>query len=469
MSLPKRHNAHSFICLLTVLALLMNIFRATTFAENETALITHFTMSLANKPVTRAMTIFFYGALKGHFTAFRSLETVQYDEPMTTTLTRADLYSLLARALAEPLEELPKEYYLGTEGDDLPLDMFAQLGVVNVPANRFFVNEETVSWFEAQQHVVRAVLPEFRIQNDPAIVSPQQMYSYEQLEMDINRLLTLYPQLLTVEVIGQSVEGRSLYAMRIGQGEHEILIDAAIHASEWLTTPLTMKMVEEYAHHAHHGTLFGQHDVAVLLQEVSFWFIPMINPDGVTLVQSGPDAIIHGALAQQILSDSEDFTTFKGWKANSRGVDLNRQFPISWTTLTSVRDEPAPSHFKGHAPLSEPEAQALYDFARFRRPVLTLSFHQQGEWLFWYHKQTGAQLERDEKIVQALAAVTGYRYQYYNDNGGKYMDFVITELGVPGITVEVGTVVGDLRQWQRIWQQTRTLPLVAAELVLPHF
>ncbi|HZK23893.1 MAG TPA: M14 family zinc carboxypeptidase [Oscillospiraceae bacterium] len=417
--------------------------------------------------VSPAMVRLGYAALRGHFTAFRSVaETERLLGSTTTALSQQQFYQILARTPNEQLTAAPREYFLGIEGEILPLEAWAQLGIVEVPGTRLFKAAEQVSWQAAQQDLARAVFPQLRLQNEPAVVSPQQVYSYQQLEEDLQRLVTSYPELLKLQVIGESVEGRAIYALRLGEGEEEIILDAAIHASEWLTAPLVMKLAEEYAHHAHYQTDFASHDVAALLKEVSFWFIPMVNPDGLNLVQAGPQAITNGALVEQMLAASEEIESFKAWKANIRGVDLNRQFPISWEVLENVQEEPAPSHFKGFTPLSEPEARALSEFALARQPLLTLSFHQQGEWLFWYHKQKGAQFDRDQRLAAALAALTGYRYQYYDDNGGKYMDFVIQELGVPAITVEVGTVVGDLQQWPRIWQQVRTLPLVAAKLRL---
>jgi hypothetical protein len=63
--------------------------------------------------------------------------------------------------------------------------------------------------------------------------------------------------------------------------------------------------------------------------------------------------------------------------------------------------------------------------------------------------------------------VTGYPYYpRYLINGGNYMDWVISELAVPAIIVEVGTKVGDLGQWDRIWRQNRYVGLAAAELIL---
>ena len=48
----------------------------------------------------------------------------------------------------------------------------------------------------------------------------------------------------------------------------------------------------------------------------------MVNPDGVTLVQGGKNAVKNGDLATRINGS----TNFARWKANVRGVDLNDNF-----------------------------------------------------------------------------------------------------------------------------------------------
>ena len=86
---------------------------------------------------------------------------------------------------------------------------------------------------------------------------------------------------------------------------------------------------------------------------------------------------------------------------------------------------------------------------------MVISFHQQGEIIYWYNRQSGARYNRDRHGTSELPALTGYGAGQQLVNGGKYMDWAISELGIPAFIIEVGTVVGDLRQWERIWRQNR--------------
>lgn len=405
------------------------------------------------------------------FAAAAGLESAEllgelFDGPMDGELVRTELYRLAAGLINEAPNPKEEDYFLGAAGEELPLNMLARLGIVPVPFDRVFLPGESVTREEAVMTLARVRLPELRLTNAPVVVQPKQRYTYGLLASDLQRLAAGYPDLLELRVIGESVEGRQIYAVRLGHGETEIFLDASKHASEWLTTPVLMKMLEDYAHHASYGYLYGGYDVAAMLKEVTFWFIPMVNPDGVTLVLEGPDATESSAFVHSVRQRHNGSIQFRDWKANIRGVDLNRQFPTGWQNMVNVQRSPAPSHFKGYEPLSEPEARALYDFALERRPSMVISYHQRGEFLFWYYRQKGEQLARDRRIVQGLAALTGYSFGHYLTNGGKYRDWAIRELGIPAVVVEVGRHVGLVNEWPRIWKQNRYLGLVAAELLL---
>jgi hypothetical protein len=381
-------------------------------------------------------------------------------------LQREELVRLLARVVDETDSPMGEKYFERKDDGSLPLDTLARLGIVDLPFDRTFVPDEPVTRQEVALAAARILEPKLRAHNAPTVVQTQEGYTYAMMEADILRLAQAYPELITLQVIGESVEGRKLYAARLGHGEREIILDAAIHGTEWLTTPLLLKMLEEYAWHARYGTEKGGYHVASLLEEVSLWFIPMVNPDGVTLVLEGLAAVENGVLVRKIASANNGASNFRDWKANIHGVDLNRNFPSRWHQVVSGNHAPAPAFFKGSTPLSEPESKALYDFTLERRPTLVISYHQRGEVIFWYTYQQGAQLKRDERIVRGLGNLTGYKWGYPGTDGGKYRDWVIQELGATAVIIETGKKIGNISEWNRIWQQNRYVGLEAARLIL---
>ena len=198
-----------------------------------------------------------------------------------------------------------RKVFLSAAAEQLPLSQLAHLGIIDVPFDRTFNPGAVVTrrnWCKPRPEPPNRL----RIHNAPVVTAVPQKYTYQRLTADVHALAAAYPDLISLVEIGQSVEGRAIYALRLGHGTKEIFLDAAIHASEWLTTNLLMKMAEEYARHAQYDRPFGPYHVAEILEEVSLWFMPMLNPDGVTLVLEGPEAVQNSTFAKQLLQKANE-------------------------------------------------------------------------------------------------------------------------------------------------------------------
>jgi hypothetical protein len=88
---------------------------------------------------------------------------------------------------------------------------------------------------------------------------------------DIEPLLEKIP----VEIIGQSVLGKPIYKYTIGTGATRIFMWSQMHGNESTTT----KAVFDFFNVIHSDNEIG----AKLLQEFTFCFLPMVNPDGAEL------------------------------------------------------------------------------------------------------------------------------------------------------------------------------------------
>ncbi|MGM0876435.1 MAG: M14 family zinc carboxypeptidase [Bacillota bacterium] len=64
------------------------------------------------------------------------------------------------------------------------------------------------------------------------LVNPKVVYSYAQMSKDIEEIVAAYPGLATKQIIGQSVDSRNLYAVKLGKGSTEIMINGSHHARE---------------------------------------------------------------------------------------------------------------------------------------------------------------------------------------------------------------------------------------------
>lgn len=299
-----------------------------------------------------------------------------------------------------------------------------------------------------------------------SILSPKKTLSYDEMIYMMNVFARVYPEFTKLEEIGKSVEGRPILALKVGNGKKEVLFDAALHAREHMTTNVLMEMVDTYTHHYYNGTNFGNYNVRQTLDQVSIWFVPMMNPDGVTLVQKGMNGVKNGVLAKSINNGS---TNFARWKANIRGVDLNRNFDAPWALISNSTGKPTYMNYRGPRAFSEPESIALRDFVNRHSFKTNISYHSSGNILYWFNFQGATNYKRDYAFVSKIRAVTGQAIipPMYRIGSGSSADWFILTKKMPGITVEIAPYAGEkpvpLEYWDRVWSQHKTIGLLTAK------
>lgn len=272
-------------------------------------------------------------------------------------------------------------------------------------------------------------------------VNPSGDYSYNEMIADLHELNAWYPSFTKVEVIGKSVDGRNLYSIKLGTGKEEISLNASHHAREHMTTNVLMEMLDQYANAYEKNTKINGYDVKKLLTRTSIYFVPMVNPDGVMLVQEGANSAKNPS---QVIKLNKGSKNFKAWKANIRGIDLNRQYPANWSKISGNKPKPGPDNHKGSKALSEPEVKALYDFTNKHSFKNTVAYHSSGNIIFWHYSQKGSQLTRDQKIATKLSKQTGYPLVApAKGGGGGYKDWYVAVKKRPGFTIEISPYVGN--------------------------
>ena len=170
-----------------------------------------------------------------------------------------------------------------------------------------------------------------------SIVNTKVEYTSNILEEDIRNLKLIYPFLETGE-IGRSVLNKSIPYIKIGNGNKKVFYSAAFHANEWITSPVLMKFLEEYAQaFVENKNIFG-YNAQALYYATSLYIVPMVNPDGVDLV-TGSIKNVENAYknAVQIADNFPEIPFPGGWKANINGVDLNLQFPAGWQQARTTK------------------------------------------------------------------------------------------------------------------------------------
>ena len=327
------------------------------------------------------------------------------------------------------------------------------------------------------------------------IVGVEEGYDYlsEDLFEKIHELEDRYPDLLQVVEYGRSVDNRPLYAIRMTEDVKSFMdhpahhlnrthyyIDGGNHSRETVNPPLVLRMVEDYARDYYGEENISGFDLKKILEESVLHFLPIPNPDGYDLVKIGLDAVQTKAGLDAIKSVPD--TDYSNYKANLRGVDLNRNYP-SWVfdtekkTWVDLREKnpgritnPSGELYGGPYGASEPEVKYKneyilnYDFRQF------LTFHSRGEVIFWnkyYFPDTYNNQAR--KMAEIVNQVNGYRIGGLSTGGGSgyFSDFTAGMTFKPTVTVETTpgwTALPSDRKWYRpVYEEIRLLPLFIRE------
>jgi g-D-glutamyl-meso-diaminopimelate peptidase len=186
-------------------------------------------------------------------------------------------------------------------------------------------------------------------------------------EGSIRTLEETYPFLET-EVLTTTVFGRPVQAMKLGDGERQVIFTAAHHANEWITATLLLKFAEDLAEAIRTGGKLWGVPAKTIAEAATVHIIPLVDPDGVDLVTGAiPEDSREYTAARDIAESFPAISFPDGWKANLLGVDLNLQYPAGWLKAREIKfsqgyTRPAPRDYVGRAPLTQREAVALAQY-----------------------------------------------------------------------------------------------------------
>ena len=282
-------------------------------------------------------------------------------------------------------------------------------------------------------------------------------------------LTAAYPSCRS-ELLAESAFGNPIRTLVIGEGPRRVLYTAAHHANEWITAPVLLKFVEDFAEALQNGGQIGGVDAATLSRDVTIFTVPMVNPDGVDLVTGAlqPGQIPYETAAE--LSQSFPNIPFPdGWKANLLGVDLNLQYPAGWLQAREIKysqgyDRPGPRDFVGRAPLNQLETRALAGFTEAIDPELVLAYHTQGKVIYWQFEDVFVPGARE--LGERMAQVSGYALDDtpYESAFAGYKDWFIKVFRRPGYTIEVGEGINPLplSQFDEIYRDNLPILITAA-------
>lgn len=308
---------------------------------------------------------------------------------------------------------------------------------------------------------------------DP-IVKVADKYSYDFMVHDLEELRKKYSDHMSYRSIGSTYDGRNIYEVTVGNpnARNHVLIPAAIHAREYITTNLCMKQIEYALYYYESGGWDGKR-LSDMFESTCLHFVPMANPDGVSISQFGLDGIRNEELKEGIRKIYEDDLkagrTSDGfdkylvrWKANVRGVNLNQNFDANWEEARGSSDVPSYSYYSGERPESERESQALANLFRSRSYKAVINYHSMGKVIYWDIEGNKVR-EKSRFLANNMLALTGYQMLYSGEGGG-FKDYVQTYgQGTPSVTLEVGKGEAPVpsSQMDEIWAENKFVWLYA--------
>lgn len=219
-----------------------------------------------------------------------------------------------------------------------------------------------------------------------------------------------------------------------------LFVMAAIHAREYTTAEVLTRFAEQlasgYGNDPDATWLLDHHELHLLLQS---------NPDGRKKAETG-------------LSWRKNTDNNYCANSNSRGVDLNRNFPFQWGCCGGSSGTQCNSTYRGPSAASEPEVQAVRDYVNALFPDawsggsvppdtsgVFIDLHSYGELVLWPWGYTSAHAP-NATALQTLGRKFAWFNSYYPEQAiglyptdGTTDDFAYGTRGAAAYTIEMGT------------------------------
>lgn len=301
------------------------------------------------------------------------------------------------------------------------------------------------------------------------------LYTYKKMASDLKQLENAYGDFLKVSVLAKTYDNRNIYCVRLGNenASKKILVQATAHAREYMASQLVMRQIEFYCANYYSG-MYKNSYFSEIFDDVAFYIVPMVNPDGVTISQYGPSGIKDASLKKKLLSmknkyGKKDSSYFKRWKSNARGVDINRNFDAYWDLATNISKHPGQNGYKGKSPVSEIESKTLVNLFNKIKPNVALSYHATGSIIYWDYGQTGELKKESDALLNVVKKLTGYKpvtTKFSKKSAVGFSDWVSNIKKNPALTIEIGVNSCPLpiSEFKSIWSKNKFVLVESALL-----
>ncbi len=207
---------------------------------------------------------------------------------------------------------------------------------------------------------------------------PTCYHTYDEVIAELTQYEALNPDIAKIHIIGYSQQDNlPIYAMKISdnvlQDEQEVpvLFVGQVHAEEVMGVEITMNNIKEIL------TNRTQSPYSMWIAQLDMWFVPTLNPEGHNVVTTNLDTSFRKNKRDNNLNGIFDYSTLVGYDID--GADINRNFDYNWVqgdTLMQPGSLEVYDYYRGPAPMSESENQAIAQLFEQKRFAYSIVWHE---------------------------------------------------------------------------------------------
>jgi len=192
-------------------------------------------------------------------------------------------------------------------------------------------------------------------------------HTFDEVAYELDSIANQYSDITKLDTLGYTdIDNIPILALKVSdnvmveEDEPAILYIGCHHAEEILGIEICMYMI---------GALMNEYDtdsaITYWVNNREIWFVPLMNPDGHSVVMSHLDTTWRDNKADNNNSGS--------FELEYDGVDLNRNYDFYWSEGGS--SDPSSEFYRGPYAFSEPETRAIRDLALIQNFVFCNTYH----------------------------------------------------------------------------------------------
>ena len=294
------------------------------------------------------------------------------------------------------------------------------------------------------------IISSYEMQSDKDLIikDPYHYYTYPEMTDLLNDLKNQYPDIMKLESIGTTYQGRNIWMVKLSDNVEEnenepgVLLMGAHHGDEKPSFEVLIYFIKHMLFNyskintdddgdglINEDPIDGlDNDQDSLLDEdpsedrvrnvinnTQIYIIPMVNPDGVAANTRKNRAPNYGPFGT-----SEEITSY--------GVDLNRNYGFRWFLPFILKEnyyfewltDDTSGIYRGEKPFSENESTAVKNFVENKDISISLSYHDFGEWMIfpWMHSSRWVPHEHlFRSIGENMSRINKYELKIFGQYG----------------------------------------------------